>query len=521
MPSLEADHPDRPATPPEPPSSADPPDLPAAARCPACGASLPDAVPRTAPGADLESPTELASLGDRALAIALDTLVPLAAFVGAGLWIAPAFGGMTASGFQLEGAPALIVITCALVSALVYQIGFEGLTGTSLGKVVTGIRVTTTGGQPIGFHAATVRNLMRFIDGLAVYLVAALPVLLTRRRQRLGDLAAGTVVVRRDYGPVARVLALLVLVALPAASFGALLSRSRAQETAATSPTGSTSAARPTAGPVAPGVSATRTAAPPPDTVSDGPFSASGFRLAAGESGPDRPDATFRPGEPVALLFDIRGQAPRDGGRGRLQLAYKAIDPEGATMAEDAGTEIDVPAGPGSAASVYVTVRLPGFALPGVYRLDVVVTDLVSGRHLTVTRPFSVNALPFQPSATLVLRNVRLTEGDDGPPRGESAYPRGGHVWIAFDIVGFQVGQGGTVKISEDLEVVAADGTRILEDHVLDIDQTFAYAPRRLPTSNHISLGEIPPGDYQSRLSFADRVGGGTWTEVVPFSVRR
>jgi uncharacterized RDD family membrane protein YckC len=480
---------------------------------------LPDAAPHIAPAVALQSPTPLASLGDRALAIALDTLVPLSAFIGAGLWIAPAFGGMTASGFQLEGAPALIVIACALVSALVYQIGFEGLTGTSLGKVVTGIRVTTADGQPIGFRAATVRNLMRFVDGLGVYLVAALPVLLTRRRQRLGDLAAGTMVVRRDYGRLRQILALLVLVALPVASFGALLSRSRAQDAAGTSPTGPTSATSPMAAPATPGAGATR-AAPPPDSVSDGAFSASGFRLAAGEDGPERPDATFRPRERVALRFDIRGQTPQDGGRGRLRLAYKAIDPEGVIMAEDAGTEIEVPAGPGAAANVYVTVSVPAFALAGTHRLELSVTDLESGRHVAVTRPFTVDALPFQPSATLVLRNVRLTEGDDGPPRDGSAYPRGGHVWIAFDIVGFQVGEGGAVKISQDLEVVAADGTRILEDHVLDIDQTFAYVPRRLPGSNHISLGEIPPGGYQARLSFADRVGGGTWTEVVPFSVR-
>lgn len=519
MPSPEADRPDRPATPAAPSSIAGPPELPAAARCPACGAPLPDTAPRIAPTVALESPTPLASIGDRALAIALDTLVPLAAFIGAGLWIAPAFGGMTASGFQLEGAPALIVIACALVSALVYQIGIEGLTGTSLGKVVTGIRVTTTDGQPIGFRAAAVRNVMRFVDGLGVYLVAALPVLVTRRRQRLGDLAAGTIVVRRDYGTLTRIVALLVLVALPVASFGALLSRSRTQNAAGTSSTGSSSTASPTAAPVAPGTSAARPAGSP-DSVSDGAFSASGFRLAAGENGPDRPDATFRPRERVALLFVIRGQTSQDGERGRLRLAYKAIDPEGAIVGEDAGTEIEVPAGPGAAANVYVTVSVPAFALPGTHRLEVGVTDVGSGRHVAVIRPFTVDALPFQPSATLVLRNVRLIEGDEGPPRDGSDYPRGGHVWIAFDIVGFQVGEGGAVKISQDLEVVAADGTRILEDHVLDIDQTFAYLPRRLPGSNHISLGEIPPGSYQARLSFADRVGGGTWIEVVPFSVR-
>jgi uncharacterized RDD family membrane protein YckC len=513
-----SDRPSHPADPPEPPSSAAPPDLPAVARCPACGAPLPDTASPAVRGVGVRAVPPFASLGDRALAIALDTLVPLAAFVAAGLWLAPAFGGMTASGFQLEGIPALIVIACALVTALVYQMGFEGLAGTSLGKVVTGIGVTTVEGQRIGLRAAMVRNLMRFIDGLAVYLVAAVPVLLTRRRQRLGDLMAGTVVVRRDYGTAAPIFALAVLVALPVFSFGALLSRSRAQgetgPSATAVPAPGTSAA-----PATPG--ATVTPAPPPaGLVSDGPFSASNFRLAAGQDGPDRPNATFAPGERVALLFDVRGQAPQDGEGGRLRVAYKAIDPEGTIMAEDAGSDVAVPAGAGRVANVSVTVPVPAFALPGAHRLEVVATDLVSGRHVAVARSFTVDALPFVPSDTLLLRHVRLTEGDDGPPRADNAYPRGGDVWIAFDIVGFRLGEGGVVKVSQDLEVVAADGTRVLQDHVLDIDQRFAYPPRRLPASNHISLGEIPPGDYQARLSFVDGIGGSTWTEVVPFSVR-
>lgn len=521
MPFSDTAHTPEPAAQPASPSSAGPPEPRAAARCPACGASLPEGASPPAAGAGPQTGPPFASLGDRALAIALDTLVPLAAFVAAGLWLAPAAGGMTASGFQLEGLPALVVIACALVTALVYQIGLEGIAGTSLGKVVTGIRITTVEGHRIGFRAAAVRNLMRFIDGLAIYLIAALSVLLTRRRQRLGDLVAGTVVVRRDYGRVASILALLVLVALPALSVGALWSRSRAQGATAPppseAPAGAASSATTPASAAASAIPATPAS---PHSVNDGPFGASGFRLAAGQDGPDRPGAIFKPGERVTLLFAVRGQARQESGGGRLRLAYKAIDPEGALMAEDAGSEVEVPARPGDTANLYVTVRLPGFALAGVHRFEVVVTDLVSGRRVAIARPFTVDALPFEASDSLRLRNVRLTDGDEGPPRADRTYPRGGDLWVAFDIVGFTVGEGGAVRISQELEVVAADGTRVLQGHVLDVDERFAYVPRRLPASNHIALGEMPPGQYQARLSFTDRIGGGTWTEAVPFSVR-
>jgi hypothetical protein len=55
---------------------------------------------------------------------------------------------------------------------------------------------------------------MRFIDGIGLYLVAAFSVILTSRKVRLGDLAAGTVVLRRDTGRVTQAGALLAALLL-------------------------------------------------------------------------------------------------------------------------------------------------------------------------------------------------------------------------------------------------------------------------------------------------------------------
>ena len=51
-----------------------------------------------------------------------------------------------------------------------------------------------TGDQPT-FRAIAIRTGLRLVDGLASYLVAFVTVLLTRKRQRLGNLAAHTLVV--------------------------------------------------------------------------------------------------------------------------------------------------------------------------------------------------------------------------------------------------------------------------------------------------------------------------------------
>jgi hypothetical protein len=60
-----------------------------------------------------------------------------------------------------------------------------------------GLRVVQATGSPITLGQAVVRNFLRFIDGMPLftYLFGATSCLATRRFQRLGDLAAGTVVI--------------------------------------------------------------------------------------------------------------------------------------------------------------------------------------------------------------------------------------------------------------------------------------------------------------------------------------
>lgn len=159
---------------------------------------------------------DFASLGDRLLAQAVDGLLALGIFFSLGMALAGRFGGLTDQGFELTGMPALILMGILLSVMLIYFILLEAFFGATLGKVVAEIKVTTSDGGVIGIRAAIVRNLMRFIDGFGVYLVGAFSVILTSRRVRLGDITAGTVVLRRNTGRFERAGALLaaLLIAL-------------------------------------------------------------------------------------------------------------------------------------------------------------------------------------------------------------------------------------------------------------------------------------------------------------------
>jgi uncharacterized RDD family membrane protein YckC len=62
---------------------------------------------------------------------------------------------------------------------------------------VVGIKVVAEAtGQAPGITAAAIRTLLRLVDGLFCYTVAFVTVLASAKRQRLGDMAARTLVVR-------------------------------------------------------------------------------------------------------------------------------------------------------------------------------------------------------------------------------------------------------------------------------------------------------------------------------------
>lgn len=94
--------------------------------------------------------------------------------------------------------PALPTLLYALLVVLYYVL-MEGYLGQTVGKMLLGIRVVREGARDRapGLRAAVVRTALRIVDGLLGYMVAFVTVLVSGKNQRFGDMAAGTLVVRR------------------------------------------------------------------------------------------------------------------------------------------------------------------------------------------------------------------------------------------------------------------------------------------------------------------------------------
>lgn len=148
---------------------------------------------------------QVAGVGSRLWAACIDyaiivvgQVVMLAAYA---VWM----GSMVTAGFPLLSEdPALVRLLSSVALGLYtlliflgwwgYFILFELLwNGQTPGKRVVGLRAVRAGGQNINFTASLVRNLLRVIDLL--FLIGVLVMLIDRSSRRLGDLAAGSLVV--------------------------------------------------------------------------------------------------------------------------------------------------------------------------------------------------------------------------------------------------------------------------------------------------------------------------------------
>jgi uncharacterized RDD family membrane protein YckC len=154
----------------------------------------------------------LASIGNRFLAVAIDHFIQYLSIILIA-WLFLSVAGIGSS--EITEAPdrlltempkwtiAILIIVLFLVFAG-YFIAFEWLwNGQTPGKRLLRLRVIRDDGRPLTLWEAIARNLLRICDAapgfiVPVYSVGLIVIFLSGRDQRLGDIFAGTVVVRES-----------------------------------------------------------------------------------------------------------------------------------------------------------------------------------------------------------------------------------------------------------------------------------------------------------------------------------
>jgi uncharacterized RDD family membrane protein YckC len=131
-------------------------------------------------GPELDNRRVLAALVDLGIVIVGSVVILLAA---------DALSGDTG---EIRGALGAVILGWALY----YHFAMESGDGQTVGKKLMKLRVVLSDGRPAGMREIAIRTVLRVIDGIGMYIVGLVVMLATgQRRQRLGDLAAGTMIV--------------------------------------------------------------------------------------------------------------------------------------------------------------------------------------------------------------------------------------------------------------------------------------------------------------------------------------
>jgi len=136
---------------------------------------------------------EIAGIGSRFLAQIIDSLI-IAAVLIAITVLAGALGGIFNSG---DLALLVELLLGFILLAGYFLVSEAAWNGQTLGKRSARLRVVGDHGEPLTLGQATIRNLVRIVDFLPMfYGIGMLTLFINGRGKRLGDFAAGTLVVR-------------------------------------------------------------------------------------------------------------------------------------------------------------------------------------------------------------------------------------------------------------------------------------------------------------------------------------
>jgi uncharacterized membrane protein SpoIIM required for sporulation/uncharacterized RDD family membrane protein YckC len=161
---------------------------------------------------EVETPEQIAlsysvaGIGSRGAAAVIDTLISFGTLVALGIIAGIAASYMGTSIGKLNPSSAWIVAAYFIAQFAVmwgYYVLFEGIwDGQTPGKRIMHLRVVGDGGFSVTFAGSAVRNLLRVIDAFGFYIVGIVIALMNDSRKRLGDLVAGTFVIKEERAQV-------------------------------------------------------------------------------------------------------------------------------------------------------------------------------------------------------------------------------------------------------------------------------------------------------------------------------
>ncbi|MGI8497391.1 MAG: hypothetical protein ACR2OG_07410 [Gemmatimonadaceae bacterium] len=338
---------------------------------------------------------------------------------------------------------------------------------------------------------------------IGVYLVGFLIARFSKRRQRLGDHLAHTIVVTLSAARTGRLVAvaMLLLVAV-VAGFG-------------------TSAVRRAA--TGAGVRDASSGEAPTTDAAGGSLRLERLRWVDREGGAERPSGPYHAGDNVYASYELLGAKTDSQARNDVALSLSVIDPSGSPLA--APWQVNVKAANSSRLPITGNfhVHLPPFVPPGTYALRINAHDAVASRDATFSPTFVVEGTPIPAATALQVRDLRLSATEDGEALTPPVFRPGQTVYFALRLFGVQF-RDDRPDLHIDLRLLSPTGEALLSksDWVAERD-SLSYHPAFMfyPLNSYVTLPSgIPKGSYTQEFAIRDGVANASIVFPARFEVR-
>lgn len=434
----------------------------------------------------------IARLGDRLIALIIDTLLMASILAVIGMWSAGKWGGITEGGFDIKGFPAMFSIITTLLLGFLYYWILEGIFGITLGKVIIGIQVIKKDGSPCDMHASLIRNLLRFVDGLGVYLVGFLIAIFSRMRQRLGDHLANTIIIERKFHMVLRIV--LVILWLGGIGGGVFFAYDihRGIPKPIASP------------PPSPAPSVT------PSVKVSGDLKIVDFKFVQFEDGPVRPWAPYRPGDKVYGDYNVIGFTTDKEGKLHLIGTTTISDPAGFPLLPPLKFEFhETPPKPDKPLKGYFNLNLPLYVPSGKFNIQIRVHDAVKNIDSELTGSFTVEGGATETSSRLEFRDFYFSLSRGGNPVTQPVIQPGGTIYSICKISGMQFRED-RPDVVIGLKIIGPKGETIIENaELIKMNDSYFYRPATFfeTVSAHAKLpSDAPRGRYIWKYTMTDQI---------------
>jgi hypothetical protein len=235
-------------------------------------------------------------------------------------------------------------------------------------------------------------------------------------------------------------------------------------------------------------------------------------------------DYQFLPGEYIWVSFHVAGYSVKfeeEKDTRQMDITFSVVprDQKGIPLAEPVNGEVKNTLGtedrnwtPVKRASFLI----PSFVAGGEHYIHITVHDvLANNKEASLDLPFHIQAPAIDSADKLTVQNFRFFRSEDArEPLDVAAYTPGDTVYATFQMVGFQLADGNTYKLSYGVLVLRPDGKPFVDaPQAAELtDHTF-YPAQFLPgTLNIETKKNSPRGEYVVVLTVRDLVAG---TETV------